>query len=382
MTRGEIEGRGRRAIRRRRQGNAGASRAGQGAGRPGRVRGRRRRPPRDDPRESLHGRRRASQRAARRGRAEPAEPGRGPRPRSGATRCSATVAEELNLEPEKVADGLFADLRDENRMLSFEDMTAQRLIDRYNVALAQAVLLRSVRVDGRGPQRDAGALPAALPPAEVPPAALPGRREHERRLQLPHRRPAEPLQRDDQVRPPDGAFPSALLHCRDFRLDAELRGGRSASPGASISIAGRPDLAPGRHRRFTSRPRSPRSSSGSARLRPPGNCPRHRDPRARPRRGLGSRLPARPQRVRDSTSSSRSSASGRESSLERLLRLASALGPPRFVLAISDKLKVDEEAINKLPSPILRFKEIPSAPELAGLLGRFLKEPDGTANLF
>ena len=41
---------------------------------------------------------------------------------------------------------LFADLHDENRLLRFEDMTAQRLIDRYNVALAQAVLLRSVFV--------------------------------------------------------------------------------------------------------------------------------------------------------------------------------------------------------------------------------------------
>ena len=37
---------------------------------------------------------------------------------------------------------LFADLRDENRLLQFEDISAERLIDRYNVALAQAVLLR------------------------------------------------------------------------------------------------------------------------------------------------------------------------------------------------------------------------------------------------
>ena len=43
-------------------------------------------------------------------------------------------------------NSLFADLRDENRLLRFEDITAQRLIDRYNVALAQAVLLRSVLV--------------------------------------------------------------------------------------------------------------------------------------------------------------------------------------------------------------------------------------------
>ena len=56
------------------------------------------------------------------------------------------VAAELSIDPEKVTAALFADLRDENRLLRFDDLTAQRLIDRYNVALAQAVLLRSVHV--------------------------------------------------------------------------------------------------------------------------------------------------------------------------------------------------------------------------------------------
>src|SRR5262249_19631642 len=56
------------------------------------------------------------------------------------------VAGELGLAPEQVASALFADLKDENRMLRFEDLSAQRLIDRYNVALAQAVLLRAVLV--------------------------------------------------------------------------------------------------------------------------------------------------------------------------------------------------------------------------------------------
>src|SRR6202030_4084313 len=53
---------------------------------------------------------------------------------------------DLNIKPEAVSTSLFADLRDENRMLSFDDMQAQWLIDRYNVGLAQAVLLRSVLV--------------------------------------------------------------------------------------------------------------------------------------------------------------------------------------------------------------------------------------------
>ena len=68
----------------------------------------------------------------------------------------------------------------------------------------------------------------------------------------------------------------------------------------------------------------------------------------------------------------------KRSSLERLTRLLPRYGPPRFVLAISDRLKVDEEALQELAVPILRFKEIPNASELAALLDRFVgpAEPD------
>ncbi len=62
----------------------------------------------------------------------------------------------------------------------------------------------------------------------------------------------------------------------------------------------------------------------------------------------------------------------KKSSLERLMRLLPQYGPPRFVLAISDRLKVDEEALQDLSVPVLRFKEIPSATELAALLDGFL----------
>jgi predicted nuclease of restriction endonuclease-like RecB superfamily len=56
------------------------------------------------------------------------------------------VATDLGMTPDDVSKSLFADLRDENRLLSFDDMKPQWLIDRYNVGLAQAVLLRSVMV--------------------------------------------------------------------------------------------------------------------------------------------------------------------------------------------------------------------------------------------
>jgi len=72
----------------------------------------------------------------------------------------------------------------------------------------------------------------------------------------------------------------------------------------------------------------------------------------------------------------------KKSSVDRLLRLIPRLGPPRFVLVISDRLKVDEGSLGELKGPILRFKEIPIAPELAGLLDGFLPPPESSGRLF
>ncbi len=56
------------------------------------------------------------------------------------------AADELGAAAEVVEQGLFADLKSEQRLAAFKDVSAERLLQRYNVALAQAVLLRSTRV--------------------------------------------------------------------------------------------------------------------------------------------------------------------------------------------------------------------------------------------
>jgi predicted nuclease of restriction endonuclease-like RecB superfamily len=61
----------------------------------------------------------------------------------------AAVAGELALAPEQVDLALFADLHDEQRILKFDDCTPDQLVHRYNVALAQAILLRSTGMEVR-----------------------------------------------------------------------------------------------------------------------------------------------------------------------------------------------------------------------------------------
>jgi uncharacterized protein len=56
------------------------------------------------------------------------------------------VAAETGTTPEVVDRGLFADLKSEQRLVTFDDCTVDQLLHRYNVALAQAILLRSTAV--------------------------------------------------------------------------------------------------------------------------------------------------------------------------------------------------------------------------------------------
>ena len=257
---------------------------------------------------------------------------------------------------------LFADLRDENRLLKFQDMTAQRLIDRYNVALAQAVLLRSVRVDAE--IRNEG-------PARY--RQLFGRLKFHRLVYRVQGSMAEGY--TIQIDGPLSLFSAttkyglqmalflpALLHCHDFRLDAELRWGPRRDP-RSFHIDGGTGL-------FTHQ-----LDSG---MYVPAEIPAfvERFRQIAPAWELTDctqviELGREAVWVPDYRAVHKASGTDvfvevlgfwKKSSLERLLRLLPALGPPRYVLLISEKLKVDEGSESDLSGPILRFKEIPSAP--------------------
>jgi predicted nuclease of restriction endonuclease-like RecB superfamily len=59
------------------------------------------------------------------------------------------VGRELSFAPEQIERSLFADLKDEQRVLKFADCAPEYLLNRYNVALAQAILLRCTALDVR-----------------------------------------------------------------------------------------------------------------------------------------------------------------------------------------------------------------------------------------
>lgn len=287
------------------------------------------------------------------------------------------VSKELGVEPEVVASSLFADLKDENRLLKFEDLSEQRLIERYNVALAQAVLLRSVLVT-----------------AEVRNERPARYRQLFRQLKF-HRLLYRVEGNMDQgytfqIDGPLSLFSATnkyglqmalwlptLLHCDDFRLDAELRWGPKREPrnfhleARDGLISHAPDTGtyvPAELSAFVERFRQVAAA---------WELTEATDVIELGREGVW---------VPDYRFIHRASGLDvfvevvgfwKRSSLERLLRLLPRYGPKRFLLAISDRFKVDEEALESLPGSVLRFREIPNTPELVALLDAFVKEPRG-----
>lgn len=286
----------------------------------------------------------------------------------------AEVGAALNMEPDQVAAALFADLKDEARLLQFEDLSALRLIDRYNVALAQAVLLRSVLI--------------TVEVRREKPARY---RQLFRQLKF-HRLlyrvegdmaegyafhidgPLSLFSATNRYGLQMALFLPTLLHCEDFRLDAELRWGPKREP-RTFHLESRDGLVS--HRDDTGTYTPPEVAAFVERFRqvaPAWEVTEATDVVPLGRDGVW---------VPDYRFVHRKTGLDvyvevlgfwKRSSLERLLKLLPGRGPARYILAISDRLKVDEDALDDLAGPVLRFKEIPNANDLAALLDGFLTE--------
>jgi predicted nuclease of restriction endonuclease-like RecB superfamily len=67
------------------------------------------------------------------------------------------LAQEFSTTFEEIDRALFADLKSEQRIVSFDNCTVDQLLNRYNVALVQAILFRathvSIRIRGETPAR-------------------------------------------------------------------------------------------------------------------------------------------------------------------------------------------------------------------------------------
>jgi predicted nuclease of restriction endonuclease-like RecB superfamily len=286
----------------------------------------------------------------------------------------SAVARELQLEPAQILTSLFADLKDENRLLRFKDMTAERLIDRYNVALAQAVLLRCVRLEvevrGQKPARYRQLFRQLKFHRLL--YRVEGSMEEGYRFTIDG--PLSLFSATNKYGLQMALFLPAVLLCDNFRLDAELRWGPKREPrtfhlevrdGLVSHYADAGTYVPAELHAFVERFRQ---------VAPEWTVTEATEIIELGREGVW--VPDY-RFIHNATGTDvfvEILGFWKRASLERLLRLLPRFGPARYVLAISDRFKVDEDAIGELAGPVLRFREIPNAPEMAALLGRVLPD--------
>jgi hypothetical protein len=282
------------------------------------------------------------------------------------------VSNALKIEPEKVESSLFADLKDENRMLAFEDLTAERLIDRYNVALAQAVVLRSVRVE-----------------VEIR-AERPARYRQLMRLIKFHRLMAKvegSMQEGYKIHL-DGPlslfnattkygmqianFLPAILLCQEYRIIAEVLWGPKREP-RSFQLEASDGLVSHYNDTGTYVPQELTAFVDRFRqVAPDWEISEATDFIELGREGVWVPDYRFVHKVSGIDVMLEVVGFWKRTSLDRLMRLLPVHGPPRYLLAISEKLKVDDETLGEIDGPLIRFKEIPNATELAARLDRFL----------
>jgi predicted nuclease of restriction endonuclease-like RecB superfamily len=276
------------------------------------------------------------------------------------------AADQLGLTAEAVEAGLFADLKTEQRLVRFQDLSPERLLHRYNVALAQSVLLRAVGV---------GVVVRNEPPARLRQllravkfhrlvCEVGGSARTGYRLQLDG--PLSLFTATQKYGLQLGLFLPALLHCADFELTADLLWGPEKRPKV-FTLSSADGLVSHRPEQGTYVP--PELAMFAEQFRKKVADWRIAEETAVLPLGDGFWVPDyRLEHV----------ASGRvvylevlgfwrRASAERHLRRLREHARQPFVLAVSEQLRIDDEEFDALPAGVHRFKQLPLAEEVARL---------------
>jgi predicted nuclease of restriction endonuclease-like RecB superfamily len=283
------------------------------------------------------------------------------------------VAADLSLTPAAVETGLFADLKSEQRLVKFGDLTAERLLQRYNVALAQAVLLRATRVHvtirGEPPQR----YRQLLRRVKFHRLVCEVERIGEGSIRLHLDGPLSLFSATQKYGLQLALFLPAVLLCRDFELKAELLWGPQRKPktftvtASDGLVSHYPDsgmYVPPELRLFVEAFRK-RVTEWEL-VEETNIFPL----------GAGYWVPDFRLVHAQSKRSVRLEVLGfwrRSSAEQHLARLREHVSEP-FLLAVSDQLHIEEAELEDLPAGIHRFRNMPLPDEVVRLAETLLQE--------
>ncbi len=276
------------------------------------------------------------------------------------------VAGRLGSTPEHVEQGLFADLKSEQQLTRFKDVSAEHLLQRYNVALAQAVLLRAIgvtiNVRNEPPQR----YRQLTRQIKFHRLVCEAKRTAEDCYQLRLDGPMSLFSATQKYGLQLALFLPAVLHCRDFELTADLRWGPQRKPkkfalsSADGLVSPTPDsgmVVPPELAMFVELFRKRVEGwqiDEAAEVQPLGDgfwVPDFRLTHAETGREVYLEVLGFWRK------------SSAEKHLERLRRHVTV----PFLLAVSDQLRIDDAELEGLPAGVHRFRQMPLPDEVARL---------------
>jgi predicted nuclease of restriction endonuclease-like RecB superfamily len=273
------------------------------------------------------------------------------------------VAADLKMTPEEVDGSLFADLKSEQRMAKFEPITPDRLLQRYNVALAQSVLLKAVgvEIDIRGE-----------PPAQlrrlfrlikfhrlVCDVASRGPNSYHLKLDGPLSLFTATQKYGLQL----ALFLPAVLSCCDWELQAELRWGAERKPKVfHLSPADRLVSHLAEHGTYV----PPELAMFAEQFRKKAVGWRLHDEPAILPLGPGFWVPDFRLEHMASGKSIYLEVLGfwRKSSAELHLKRLRQHAKAPFLVAVSDQLRIDDAELDDFPAEVIRFRQMPLPDEV------------------
>jgi predicted nuclease of restriction endonuclease-like RecB superfamily len=281
----------------------------------------------------------------------------------------AAVAKQAGITPEQAETSLFADLKDENRLLKFEDISAQRLIDRYNVALAQAVVLRATKLQVEIRQETPARIRQLFRMLKFHRLMFQAGGDGKDGIDLTIEGPLSLFQSTTKYGLQMALWLPTLLNCHDFRMNADLLWG-ARKEHRTFHLSREDGLVS--HLTDTGGHRPPEIDAFATRfrqiaigwdLKEADKIFRFRGEAGEPRVWMPDYLLHH--QATGFTAQLEILGYWRSGSIGGLIEQIGGIPGTAPIWAVSDKMRVDESTDNtKTEESIVYFREIPSAPDI------------------
>lgn len=273
------------------------------------------------------------------------------------------IAAEVGVAPETVEVGMFADLKSEQRLTGFEDISVTRLLERYNVALAQGVLLRSTGVTVEIRRETPARLRQVFRAAKFHRLICEADRDAAGTVTMRVDGPLSLFSATQKYGLQLALFLPSVLNCRDFDLQADVLWGAqkkpktfvlSASDGLVSHLADSASYTPPELKMFVElfqKKAAGWTIDDESEIYPVGRgywVPDFRLTHQATGRAVQLEVLGY----------------WRKRSAERHLEMLRQHATTPFLLAVSDQLHIDESEVESLPAEIVRFRQMPTPDEV------------------